>query len=187
MKRAQAEAAAAAEKEARKLAKETQLKQEEEELAAMKKTRGSDKVAVRRAAKHAEAEEALGRIGAPSLEARSIEAAIAVMSVATGDPTAARAGAGSAADDDHAADLDRVSKLAAAESGGPSLKVDDKHPERRMKAAWLRYYERELPLIREEFKSLKLSQHKDMLWRKWQKSPENPMVAAEKAGSALSK
>ncbi len=46
---------------------------------------------------------------------------------------------------------------------------------RRMRAAWLAFEEANLPAIKEEKPGLKLSQYKDMLWRLWQKAPENPM------------
>ena len=64
--------------------------------------------------------------------------------------------------------------------------ADDAHPEKRMKAAWARYQEREMPLLKAEYKTLRLTQLKEMLWRKWQKSPENPTVAAAKAEAAAS-
>ncbi|KAK9511115.1 hypothetical protein O3M35_005741 [Rhynocoris fuscipes] len=51
----------------------------------------------------------------------------------------------------------------------------DRHPERRMKAAYLAYEERMLPGLMEEFPSLKLSQLKQKIRKEWQKSSENPM------------
>jgi len=62
--------------------------------------------------------------------------------------------------------------------GAGGAGAGDAHPERRMKAAWLAYEERNLPLMRMEKPGLKQSQYKDMIWRQWQKAPENPMVAA---------
>lgn len=59
------------------------------------------------------------------------------------------------------------------------LQADDAHPERRMKAAFARYKERVLPELKAEYPSLRLSQLNEMLFRKWNKAPENPMVAAE--------
>jgi hypothetical protein len=44
-----------------------------------------------------------------------------------------------------------------------------------MRAAWKAYEERHLPLLRMEKPNLKQSQYRDMLWRQWQKSPENPI------------
>ena len=37
------------------------------------------------------------------------------------------------------------------------------------------YHERELPTLRKEKPGLKAPQYKDMLWKKWQRSPENPL------------
>ena len=51
----------------------------------------------------------------------------------------------------------------------------DKHPEKRMKAAYNAYEERELPLLKEENPNLRLSQLKQLLKKEWMKSPENPM------------
>jgi hypothetical protein len=64
--------------------------------------------------------------------------------------------------------------LGGSGSGGGG----DAHPERRMKAAWLAYEEKHLPLLRMEKPGLKQSQYKDMLWRQWQKSSDNPMYVA---------
>jgi len=50
----------------------------------------------------------------------------------------------------------------------------DKHPEKRMKAAYLEFEERRLPELKEENKSLKLSQLKQMIFKEWQKHPDNP-------------
>jgi hypothetical protein len=51
---------------------------------------------------------------------------------------------------------------------------DDKHPEKRMKAAYKSYEEAELPIIKAENPSLKLSQLKQIIFKNWQKAPENP-------------
>lgn len=51
----------------------------------------------------------------------------------------------------------------------------DRNPEKRMKAAYLAYEEANLPILRRENPTLKLSQLKEMLWKQWQKSPENPL------------
>ena len=50
----------------------------------------------------------------------------------------------------------------------------DRHPERRAKAAWESYYERELPLLKEDKPGLKMMQYKNLIFEKWQRSPENP-------------
>jgi len=52
---------------------------------------------------------------------------------------------------------------------------EDKHPEKRMKAAYKEYEQRELPILKAENPNLKLSQLKQMLFKQWQKHPDNPM------------
>ncbi|KAI9350281.1 hypothetical protein BDR26DRAFT_1003887 [Obelidium mucronatum] len=64
----------------------------------------------------------------------------------------------------------------------PANQAIDKHPERRMKSAWAAFEEREMPLLKEENPTLRLSQLKQMLQKKWKKSPENPLNS-EMAGS----
>lgn len=44
---------------------------------------------------------------------------------------------------------------------------------RRMRSAWLAYEEKTMPLLKEEKPGLKMSQYKDLLWKMWQKAPEN--------------
>uniref|UniRef100_A0A182IVG4 Coiled-coil domain-containing protein n=1 Tax=Anopheles atroparvus TaxID=41427 RepID=A0A182IVG4_ANOAO len=51
----------------------------------------------------------------------------------------------------------------------------DRHPEKRMKAAYKAYEEAELQRLKQEYPSLKLSQLKQMIFKNWQKAPENPM------------
>lgn len=52
---------------------------------------------------------------------------------------------------------------------------DDRHPEKRMKAAYKAYEESELPVIKANNPSLKLSQLKQIIFKNWQKAPENPL------------
>ncbi|GJQ67450.1 hypothetical protein Trydic_g5114 [Trypoxylus dichotomus] len=52
---------------------------------------------------------------------------------------------------------------------------DDKHPEKRMKAAYTAYETRRLVELKAENPSLRLSQLKQMIFKDWQKSPENPL------------
>lgn len=126
----------------------------------------------------------------------------------SGSPRPARAGAGAGAgadeDEDDAAAAAHASAQAeidalAASAAGLAIRPEDRHPERRMKAAYKRFEERELPLLKEEFPTLRRSQLTDMLFRwggsdgvctverrhngriscrKWQRSPENPMNQA---------
>ncbi|KAI9596352.1 hypothetical protein BDF19DRAFT_421881 [Syncephalis fuscata] len=64
-------------------------------------------------------------------------------------------------------------------SGAP-----DRHVERRLKAAYAAYEERELPILKKENPSLRLTQLKQLLWKQWQKSPENPLNQASLAYNA---
>ena len=63
---------------------------------------------------------------------------------------------------------------AAAEMSISEEPSKDRHPEKRMKAAYKAYFEAQMPLMKEEFPGLKLSQYKDRIFNQWQKAPENP-------------
>lgn len=52
---------------------------------------------------------------------------------------------------------------------------EDRHPEKRMKAAFKAYEDSEMPIIKAQNPSLKLSQLKQLIFKNWQKSPENPL------------
>lgn len=54
----------------------------------------------------------------------------------------------------------------------------EKHPEKRMKAAYTEFEERELPRLKEEYPNLRLSQLKQRIKKEWMKSPDNPMNQA---------
>ncbi|XP_072260798.1 coiled-coil domain-containing protein 124 [Pyxicephalus adspersus] len=60
----------------------------------------------------------------------------------------------------------------AALSVGKEL---DRHPERRMKAAFTAFEEQNLPRLKQENPNMRLSQLKQLLKKEWMKSPENPM------------
>jgi len=51
----------------------------------------------------------------------------------------------------------------------------DRRLEKRMKAAYNAYEGKTISLLREENPTLKLSQLKEMCWKRWQKSEDNPM------------
>ena len=51
----------------------------------------------------------------------------------------------------------------------------DRHPERRVKAAYAAYEEKNLPRLKAENSNMRLSQVKQMLKKDWMKSPENPL------------
>jgi len=58
--------------------------------------------------------------------------------------------------------------------GGGTITPSEMHPEKRMKAAYTEFEERELPRLKEENPGLRLSQLKQILRKEWQKSPDNP-------------
>ncbi|KAF7017797.1 hypothetical protein CFC21_031167 [Triticum aestivum] len=56
----------------------------------------------------------------------------------------------------------------------------DRHPERRLKASFKAFEEAELPRLKEEKPGLTLKQYKDMIWKLWKKSPDNPLNKSTK-------
>ena len=84
--------------------------------------------------------------------------------------------------DDEEGDVDAVATTvdeAIAVLGGCQKSAPvDQHPERRLKATHAAFVDANLPRVKADHPGLKLSQYKDMLWKEWQKSPENPLVAA---------
>ena len=50
---------------------------------------------------------------------------------------------------------------------------------RRAKAAFEKYQESKLQELKEEKPGLRQSQYKDMIWKAWQKAPENPLLKAQ--------
>ena len=69
---------------------------------------------------------------------------------------------------------DALLLLESANISSNSLNSVEKHPERRMKAAFALFEARELPKLRLENPSLKHSQYLERLHKLWKKSPENP-------------
>ncbi|SNX87099.1 uncharacterized protein MEPE_05809 [Melanopsichium pennsylvanicum] len=57
---------------------------------------------------------------------------------------------------------------------GSAAAAIERHPERRFKAAFEAYKERELPIIKQEHKGLRLQQYHDLLYKQFQKHPDNP-------------
>ncbi|EDW66757.1 coiled-coil domain-containing protein 124 isoform X1 [Drosophila novamexicana] len=55
---------------------------------------------------------------------------------------------------------------------------DDKHPEKRMRAAYKTFEANNLQRIKAENPSLRMSQWKQLLMKEWNKSPENPFNQA---------
>ncbi|KAH7104512.1 DUF1014-domain-containing protein [Auriculariales sp. MPI-PUGE-AT-0066] len=70
--------------------------------------------------------------------------------------------------------LDVVTAKADKASVGQQAAGIERHPERRFKAAFEAYQERELPIAKKDHPGLRLQQYKDLLFKQFQKSPENP-------------
>ncbi|KAL3803164.1 hypothetical protein HJC23_003439 [Cyclotella cryptica] len=52
---------------------------------------------------------------------------------------------------------------------------DDRHPEKRMKAAYKAYEEKMMPEMKAQYPGLKRQQYLDKIFALWKKSPENPL------------
>ncbi|XP_003465139.1 coiled-coil domain-containing protein 124 [Cavia porcellus] len=63
---------------------------------------------------------------------------------------------------------DAIAVLSVAEEA-------DRHPERRMRAAFTAFEEAQLPRLKQENPNMRLSQLKQLLKKEWLRSPENPM------------
>ena len=63
--------------------------------------------------------------------------------------------------------------LSAMSLGGGT--GDDRHPEKRMKAAYKAYEERMMPEMKSQYPGLKRQQYLDKIFASWKKSPENPL------------
>lgn len=68
---------------------------------------------------------------------------------------------------------DAISLLEATNSTADSLSLE-RHPERRVKAAFAIYEEKEMPILKLENPGLRLSQLREILKKNWKKAPENP-------------
>lgn len=64
---------------------------------------------------------------------------------------------------------DALSQLTVTDGG-----AEDRHPERRMKAAFRAYEEQMMPRLKAENPTLKRSQLLEILTKQWRKAPENP-------------
>uniref|UniRef100_J3LJM7 Coiled-coil domain-containing protein n=1 Tax=Oryza brachyantha TaxID=4533 RepID=J3LJM7_ORYBR len=67
---------------------------------------------------------------------------------------------------------DAIAKMSIAAE--PALQPD-RHPERRLKVSYKAFEEAELAKLKEEKPGLTLHQYKDMIWKLWKKSPDNPL------------
>lgn len=59
-------------------------------------------------------------------------------------------------------------------TSAPSNKGLERHPERRVKAAYAAFEDRRLPELKQERPGLRLTQYKELLHKEFEKSPENP-------------
>ncbi|CAO3692124.1 unnamed protein product [Rhizopus stolonifer] len=70
--------------------------------------------------------------------------------------------------------IDDALDLLSLNEGAVKSKDIEKHPERRFKAAFAAFEERELPNFKADNPGLRLSQLKELIYKAFQKSPENP-------------
>jgi hypothetical protein len=78
-----------------------------------------------------------------------------------------------------------ASTASTADTASPAPALsEDRNPEKRLKAAFAAYEEKNLQRLRDENPSLRLQQVKNMLWEDWQKAPENPLVQQRNAEQA---
>lgn len=158
--KAEAEAAKKAEAARKKAEKEALLAAEEAALKSAKPSASKDKSS-KAAAKKA------------PLPTRGIDGALGAIDGGLDGDTgseqgkALRALAASGIDD-------AIDALTIATTDANAASVE-RHPERRVKAVYAAYEERRLPELRKEHPGLRLNQMKDMLWKEFEKSPENPM------------
>ncbi|KZP16344.1 DUF1014-domain-containing protein [Athelia psychrophila] len=76
---------------------------------------------------------------------------------------------------DNAIDLMEVvtAKTDKASVGQAAAGIE-KHPERRFKGAFEAYKEAQLPILKDDYPGLRLNQYQDMMFKNFQKSPDNP-------------
>lgn len=84
----------------------------------------------------------------------------------------------SASNLDDAIDLLTLDGPGSGSAGGPKNKDVEKHPERRFKAALAAYTEREMPRVKAENPGLRKQQMEQIIYKDFQKSPENPFNQA---------
>ncbi|RXK41958.1 hypothetical protein M231_00679 [Tremella mesenterica] len=80
--------------------------------------------------------------------------------------------------------LEVVNAKTDKDAMGAKAGLIERHPERRFKAAFNEYLDRELPKLKEEHPGLRQNQMRDMLFKQFQKAPENPFNQAQVAYNA---
>ncbi|KAI9010668.1 hypothetical protein DFJ74DRAFT_685230 [Hyaloraphidium curvatum] len=142
---------------AKKAEREALLKAEEEGLGAKpaRPARGDEKKAVKRQTNLDSALSQLGSEAAEEFAASGIDSALDLMAALDVTP--------------------------GSPAGSAAL---ERHPERRVKSAYAAFEEDELPKLKAENPTLRQSQLKQLLAKKWKKSPRNPMNQATIAHNA---
>ena len=56
-----------------------------------------------------------------------------------------------------------------------NLEDYDRHPEKRMRQAWNDYFEKQLPIFKEQYPNLKRQQYIQMIQKEFKTSPDNPV------------
>lgn len=74
--------------------------------------------------------------------------------------------------------IDDALDLLSMDDSTVKSKDAEKHPERRFKGALAAFEERELPNFKRDNPGLRLTQLKDLMYKAFQKSPENPFNQA---------
>ncbi|KLO11705.1 DUF1014-domain-containing protein [Schizopora paradoxa] len=80
--------------------------------------------------------------------------------------------------------MDVVTAKGDKESRSQAAAGLEKHPERRFKAAFAAYEERELPKLKEDHPGLRKNQYNELLYKNFKKSPDNPFNQASVAFDA---
>jgi hypothetical protein len=166
-KKAKAEADAA-----RKAANKAALAEEEASLGAAKKPSNKDKAGKKKAAS---VPAGPGAIAAQ--EASSSKAAEPSPEVEEEIENVTESFAATGIDDA----LDLLTTITAKSdkaSVGQQAAGIERHPERRFKAAFEAYLERELPNAKIDHPGLRLNQYRDLIFKQFQKAPENPFNQA---------
>ncbi|GAA0150770.1 hypothetical protein LIER_09633 [Lithospermum erythrorhizon] len=76
--------------------------------------------------------------------------------------------------DDSVIEASTLEEAIAKISVNDNLPVD-KHPEKRLKASFKAFEEVELRRLKEDKPGLTHTQYKDLIWKLWKKSPDNPL------------
>ncbi|KZS98744.1 DUF1014-domain-containing protein [Sistotremastrum niveocremeum HHB9708] len=167
--------------EAAKKAERERLLAEEEASIASAKPKAAPKAGAKKGAASASG-------ASSSKKAKEKEVPAGPGAIAAGGGLGGQSAACSIADDEHklvesfaatgiddALDLLTVINAKADKASvGQAAAGLERHPERRFKAAFEAYQERELPIIKKDHPGLRLNQYKDLLFKQFQKSPDNP-------------